>query len=211
LPLAFAFAAIAGYADAIGYLQYKAFAGMMTGNTVLMGLAFFHRADLPVGEYAAVLAIFFVTSAIAYAALRNRRPPAVLLVAEAIALLLPEIIPGRWAIVPLVIAMGLQNPPAQRLGPALSTTFITGDILRFAEGVIGRIDPALGLQARGTFRDLRHRLAGLCGRRGVGRGEFRNIALAADRAGRRARFYLRIFALAGPRQVINIWFVTRQT
>jgi uncharacterized membrane protein YoaK (UPF0700 family) len=70
LPLAFAFAAIAGYADAIGYLRYKAFAGMMTGNTVLMGLAFLQRADRPPGEYAAVLAIFFITSSIAFAALR---------------------------------------------------------------------------------------------------------------------------------------------
>jgi uncharacterized membrane protein YoaK (UPF0700 family) len=144
LPLAFAFAAIAGYADAIGYLRYKAFAGMMTGNTVLMGLAFFHRADLPVGEYAAVLAIFVVTSAIAFALLRKRCPPALLLIAEAIALLLPEIVPGWWAIALLVIAMGIQNPLAQRLGLALSTTFITGDILRFAEGVIGRIIPHQG-------------------------------------------------------------------
>jgi uncharacterized membrane protein YoaK (UPF0700 family) len=138
VPLAFAFAAIAGYADAIGYLRYKAFAGMMTGNTVLMGLAFFHRADLPAGEYAAVLVIFFVTSCIAFAALRRRCRPLVLLVVEATALLLPEIIPGPWAIALLVIAMGLQNPLAQRLGLALSTTFITGDILRFGEGLVGR-------------------------------------------------------------------------
>jgi len=139
LPLAFAFAAIAGYADAIGYLRYKAFAGMMTGNTVLMGLAFFQRADRPAEEYAAVLAVFFVTSAVTFAALRWRCPPLVLLVAEAIALLLPEIMPGPWAILLLVIAMGLQNPLAQRLGLALSTTFITGDILRFAEGLVGRV------------------------------------------------------------------------
>jgi uncharacterized membrane protein YoaK (UPF0700 family) len=138
LPLAFAFAAIAGYADAIGYLRYKAFAGMMTGNTVLMGLAFLLRADRPASQYAAVLAVFFVTSGIAFAALRRRCPPPVLLVAEAIALLLPEIVRGPWTILLLVIAMGLQNPLAQRLGLALSTTFITGDILRFAEGLVGR-------------------------------------------------------------------------
>jgi uncharacterized membrane protein YoaK (UPF0700 family) len=144
VPLAFAFAAIAGYADAIGYLRYKAFAGMMTGNTVLMGLAFFRRADLPVGEYAAVLAIFFVTSLIAFAALRRRCPPLVLLIGEAVALLLPEIIAGPWAIAVLVIAMGLQNPLAQRLGLALSTTFITGDVLRFAEGLVGRSMPNAG-------------------------------------------------------------------
>lgn len=151
MPLAFAFAAIAGYADAIGYLRYKAFAGMMTGNTVLMGLAFFHRADLPVGNYAAVLVIFFVTSLIAFAALRRRCPPLVLLIVEAIALLLPEIIGGPWGVALLVIAMGLQNPLAQRLGLALSTTFITGDILRFAEGLIERIVPHRGHGPGGPF------------------------------------------------------------
>lgn len=141
MPLAFAFAAIAGYADAIGYLRYKAFAGMMTGNTVLMGLAFFQPADRPAGEFAAVLAIFFVISCIAFAALRWRCPPVIILAAEAIALLLPEIFHGPWAIALLVIAMGLQNPLAQRLGLALSTTFITGDILRFAAGLVGRVVP----------------------------------------------------------------------
>ena len=54
-------------------------------------------------------------------------------------MLLPEIFRGPWAIALLVIAMGLQNPQAQRLGLALSTTFITGDMLRFAEGLVGRV------------------------------------------------------------------------
>lgn len=106
MPLAFAFAAIAGDADAIGYLRYKAFAGMMTGNTVLMGLAFFQRADRPAEEYAVVLAIFFVTSAIAFVLLRKRCSPLVLLVAEAVALL-----------------------------------------LRFAEGLVGRVVPHCGHKA----------------------------------------------------------------
>jgi uncharacterized membrane protein YoaK (UPF0700 family) len=139
LPLAFAFAAIAGYADAIGYLRYRAFAGMMTGNTVLMGLAFFHRADLAVGDYATVLAVFFMAACIGFAALRWRCPPAPLLLAEAVAILGAEAIGSRWAILALVIAMGLQNPLATRLGLALSTTFITGDILRFGEGLVGRL------------------------------------------------------------------------
>jgi uncharacterized membrane protein YoaK (UPF0700 family) len=50
-----------------------------------------------------------------------------------------------------VIAMGLQNPLAQRLGLALSTTFVTGDILRFAEGVIGRIVPHQGHKPGAPF------------------------------------------------------------
>ncbi len=144
MPLAFVFAAIAGYADAIGYLRFKAFAGMMTGNTVLMGLAAFHRADLLVWDYAGVLAIFFVTSCIAYALLRRFHcPPLVLLLAEA-AWLLPEAIDSLWAIVLLVIAMGIQNPLATRLGVPSNTTFITGDMLRFAQGVVGRLLPHPG-------------------------------------------------------------------
>lgn len=141
MPLAFAFAAIAGYADAIGYLRFKAFAGMMTGNTVLMGLALFHRADLPVWEYAGVLAVFFIASCAGYTLMRFRYPPLALLLAEAAALLLAEVIGSAWAIVTLVIAMGLQNPLATRLGVPGNTTFITGDMLRFAQGVVGRLFP----------------------------------------------------------------------
>ena len=56
------FALIAGYADAVGYLRFKAFAGMMTGNTVLMGLATFHLAELSVWDYATLLAIFLAAA-----------------------------------------------------------------------------------------------------------------------------------------------------
>jgi uncharacterized membrane protein YoaK (UPF0700 family) len=144
VPLAFAFAAIAGYADAIGYLRFKAFAGMMTGNTVLMGLAFFHRADLPAAAYAGVLAVFFVVSCLAFTALRWRCPPLVLLLVEAAAIVAAETTTTAGAMILLVIAMGLQNPLATRLGVALSTTFITGDMLRFAEGLIARLTPRRG-------------------------------------------------------------------
>jgi uncharacterized membrane protein YoaK (UPF0700 family) len=147
LPLAFAFAAIAGYADAIGYLRFKAFAGMMTGNTVLMGLAAFRRADLPAAEYAGVLAIFFVSACIGYALLRRFHcPPVFLLLGEAAALLLPEAMRSTWALTPLVIAMGIQNPLATRVGVPSNTTFITGDMLRFAQGVVGRLFPHPGHQ-----------------------------------------------------------------
>jgi uncharacterized membrane protein YoaK (UPF0700 family) len=133
VPQAVAFALIAGYADAVGYLRFRAFAGMMTGNTVLMGLASFHRADLSVWEYAALLALFFAAAIVTYL-LVQRFPPAVFLVAEGILILLGDAVRANWAIGFLVLAMGLQNPIATRLGVPLNTTFITGDILRFAEG-----------------------------------------------------------------------------
>jgi len=73
MPRAVAFALIAGYADAIGYLRFKAFAGMMTGNTVLMGLAVFGRTELPVWQYATLLGLFAAAAVIAYLLCRGSR------------------------------------------------------------------------------------------------------------------------------------------
>jgi uncharacterized membrane protein YoaK (UPF0700 family) len=133
VPQAVAFALIAGYADAVGYLRFKAFAGMMTGNTVLLGLALFHRAELAPWEYAGLLALFFAAAIVAYSLL-PRVPPALLLATEAVLILLGDAVGHAWAIIFLVLAMGVQNPVAARFGVPLNTTFITGDILRFADG-----------------------------------------------------------------------------
>jgi uncharacterized membrane protein YoaK (UPF0700 family) len=137
MPQAVAFAVIAGYADAVGYLRFGAFAGMMTGNTVLLGLSFFHGAQQAPWEYAGLLACFFAAAITAHSLL-PRTPQAVWLLAEAILILLADAIGSAWSIVFLVLAMGVQNPVAARFGVPLNTTFITGDILRFAEGVARR-------------------------------------------------------------------------
>ncbi len=133
MPQAVAFAVIAGYADAVGYLRFKAFAGMMTGNTVLLGLAVFHRAELAPWQYAGLLAVFFAAAVFAYRLL-PRVPRAALLLLEALLIVLGDVVGRAWAIIFLVFAMGVQNPVAARFGVPLNTTFITGDILRFADG-----------------------------------------------------------------------------
>jgi uncharacterized membrane protein YoaK (UPF0700 family) len=140
MPQSVAFAVIAGYADAIGYLRFKAFAGMMTGNTVLMGLAVFHRADLPVWTYAILLGLFVIAAVIAYLLLPHV-PPATVLAAEALLIVLADFIRPDYAIASLVLAMGLQNPVAARCGVPLNTTFITGVILRFCEGLARAVKP----------------------------------------------------------------------
>src|SRR6185437_14711607 len=125
-------------ADAVGFLRYHAFAGMMTGNTVLMGLALFRRADLPAWDYAGLLAIFFLAAVAAFLLLRYL-PPVLLLIGEAVLILLADEFGGAaWAAIFLVAAMGIQNPVGARFGLAINTTFIAGDILRFAEGLTRR-------------------------------------------------------------------------
>lgn len=137
MPQAVAFALIAGYADAVGYLRFSAFAGMMTGNTVLLGLSLLHRAELAPWQYGGLLACFLAAAIFAYSTL-PRIPPAALLAAEAVLILLADAVGSAWSIVFLVLAMGVQNPVAARFGVPLNTTFITGDILRFAEGLARR-------------------------------------------------------------------------
>ena len=127
------FALIAGYADAVGYLRFKAFAGMMTGNTVLLGLAFVHQAPLGPWDYGGLILLFFAAAVLAYGVL-PRVSPALMLVTEAVLILLGDLVGSDAGIVFLVAAMGLQNPVATRFGVPLNTTFITGAILRFADG-----------------------------------------------------------------------------
>ncbi len=141
MPQAVALGIIAGYADAVGYLRFKAFAGMMTGNTVLMGLALFGRAELQPWIYASLLALFFVAAVATYLLLPHV-PPVVLLAGEALLILVSDAVSAQWAVSFLVIAMGMQNQVAARFGVPLNTTFITGDILRFAEGLAGRLSLA---------------------------------------------------------------------
>ncbi len=150
MPPAIAFALIGGYADAVGYLRYKAFAGMMTGNTVLMGLALFHRAELPAWQYAGLLGLFFAAAITAFVFLRHA-PPVALLVSEALLILLADTIGTEWAVIFLVLAMGVQNPLAARCGVPINTTFITGDILRFAEGISRLLRRGSGAPRREPF------------------------------------------------------------
>lgn len=103
-----------------------------------MGLALFHRAELPPWDYAGLLAIFFVAAIAAFLLLR-RVPPALLLALEAVLILLADVFAGAaWAAIFLAAAMGMQNPAGARFGVPINTAFITGDILRFAEGLTRR-------------------------------------------------------------------------
>jgi len=70
-----------------------------------------------------------------------RIAPGPFLVVEAALILLADFVDARWGIACLVVAMGIQNPVATRCGVPLNTTFITGVILRFCEGLARFLRP----------------------------------------------------------------------
>jgi uncharacterized membrane protein YoaK (UPF0700 family) len=70
---------IAGYADAIGFLQFRAFAGQMTGNTILLAISLVQSSWSEAGFYVAVIACFLVGVVIAGGMVRFGTAPAVAL------------------------------------------------------------------------------------------------------------------------------------
>src|SRR2546422_9090025 len=70
---------IAGYADAIGFLQFRAFAGQMTGNTILLAISMVEAGWLEAAYYVAVILSFLIGVAISGGLVRLGYAPAIAL------------------------------------------------------------------------------------------------------------------------------------
>jgi uncharacterized membrane protein YoaK (UPF0700 family) len=131
-------AIVAGYADAVGFLVFNAFAGAMTGNTVLLGIALAANQLAAAAESAGIIAAFVVGVA-ASALLRRHVPLAALLGLEAAAVVAAALIMPAVAPPVLAFAMGLQNAAMTHFaGTSLNTVFLTGNLQKLVEALLGR-------------------------------------------------------------------------
>jgi uncharacterized membrane protein YoaK (UPF0700 family) len=143
LPQAIALALIAGYADAAGFLRFGAFAGMMTGNTVLMGVAAANRHWGEAASFGALIATFFVAVILAQVFQHRFKRIRYALILEAALLIGCDLIKADWGVVLIVFAMGMQNAITTRVvGMRINTTFVTGVLHQFGEGVARLCLPA---------------------------------------------------------------------
>jgi uncharacterized membrane protein YoaK (UPF0700 family) len=132
--IGFALALIAGWVDAIGFLEVgQLYLSFMSGNTTQLGLAIAAGADLRTLRAVGVICSFFVGAfagtLLADAAGRLRLP--LVLAAEfalvCAAIVLTALRPGFAALLPITIAMGMQNALRQQVGRAdVGKTFVTG-------------------------------------------------------------------------------------
>jgi uncharacterized membrane protein YoaK (UPF0700 family) len=128
---------IAGYADAIGFLQHRAFAGQMTGNTILLAISLAEATWSQAGFYLAVIASFLVGVAISGSLVRLGYAQALALSLSAAALAICAFVTAREGALLLAFAMGAQNAAATHFGAAtLNTVFITGDLQKLFEKVL---------------------------------------------------------------------------
>jgi uncharacterized membrane protein YoaK (UPF0700 family) len=133
---------IAGFADAHGFLKFQAFAGQMTGNTILLAIAAFRSSWQDAAFFAAVIVSFLVGVFVSGGLVRHAFSPALPLSPAAIALAVCAFLVERHGAYLLAFAMGLQNAAATRFGRAsLNTVFITGDLQRLFERLIARLWP----------------------------------------------------------------------
>lgn len=131
-------AIIAGYADAIGFLTFGAFAGAMTGNTVLLGIALAGAQYADAAQSAIIIASFLV--GVAFSAVLGRKLPlAAILGLEAVVIVAAAAIAPHFAALVLAFAMGLQNATMTRFsGTSLNTVFLTGNLQKMMQDLLGR-------------------------------------------------------------------------
>jgi uncharacterized membrane protein YoaK (UPF0700 family) len=121
-------AVVGGYADAVGFLTFNAFAGAMTGNTVLLGIALAGDRLGDAAQSAGIIAAFLVGVA-ASVLLRRITPIAGILFLEMAAIVLAALVSPLAAAPTLALAMGLQNAAMTRFaGGSINTVFLTGNL-----------------------------------------------------------------------------------
>jgi uncharacterized membrane protein YoaK (UPF0700 family) len=128
---------IAGYADAIGYIDFNAFAGLMTGNTIFFGIevatAKYDRAMF----HALIIVVFLVGVVLARLAVRAGARSWMVLTVTAILLAACSFANAVSGPILLALGMGLQNSAANRFnGVALNHVFITGNLQKLGEEIV---------------------------------------------------------------------------
>ena len=137
MPQACVLAVIAGYADTVGFLRFDAFAGLMTGNTILLGISLANAQLLRAAIYGAIIAAFLAGVLLARALLQLGAAQWMALTVAAALHVACSFLGRRPAALLLALAMGVQNAAATRFGGvSLNTVFITGNLQKLGEGLV---------------------------------------------------------------------------
>jgi uncharacterized membrane protein YoaK (UPF0700 family) len=142
-------ALIAGYVDTVGYLHFNAFAGLMTGNTIFLGIeAATQKYDKAI-YHGVIIFAFLVGVIVARVKMRAGLSSWIALTLTGALLIICSFLEKTIAAVLLSLAMGIQNSAANRFnGVALNTVFITGNLQKLGEELVTWIWPSKDGAAR---------------------------------------------------------------
>ena len=133
---------VGGWIDASSYLRFDTFAGAMTGNSVLLGLAVAHRSPVEAFYHLIIIGTFLVAIAITRHAIAAGISSRLLLQCAGALILGSLVQNGQWSVIALAMAMGCQNAAIRKIGGvAVNTVFVSGDLVRFGESLPRSVDP----------------------------------------------------------------------
>jgi uncharacterized membrane protein YoaK (UPF0700 family) len=142
LAIACAMAFLAGATDIYGLARlHDLFVSFMSGNTTMLAFALGHGDLARAGMIAGLIALFVAGATIgtSIAVLSGRYHAATVAFAVTIMLALPLLWSGA-TIAALTLAMGMLNAAMQRAGATgVSLTYVTGTLVKFAQGMGHRI------------------------------------------------------------------------
>ena len=107
-------ALIAGYVDTVGYLHFNAFAGLMTGNTIFMGIEAATQQYAKAVFHAVIILSFLVGVVIARVKMRAGLSPWIAMTLAGGLLIVCSYTDHNTAAILLSLAMGIQNSAANR-------------------------------------------------------------------------------------------------
>jgi len=135
---------VAGFVNTVGFFDLHVYPGIMTGNTVQIGIAL-AQSDWHLFRLTGLTIAFFFVGAIAGSLIRRhlRRPPlelvvmAVLLLAATPVRTIANAIPFELGL--LAMAMAMQGETVTQIGTvSIQTVVVTNNLLHFADTLVGR-------------------------------------------------------------------------
>ena len=121
-------AIIAGYADTIGYLHLNAFAGLMTGNTILMGIELATAKYEQAAFHGAIIVMFLFGVIFGRIIVRAGLEVFRALMVTSGLLIVSSLADKFWGALLLALGMGIQNSALIVLGASPLITFLLREI-----------------------------------------------------------------------------------
>jgi uncharacterized membrane protein YoaK (UPF0700 family) len=149
---------VAGFVNTVGFFDLHVYPGIMTGNTVQLGIALARNNWHLVRLTALTIASFFV-GGIAGSFIRRhlRRPPLELIVMAVLLLAATPVRTRTNNAIPvelglLAMAMAMQGETISRIGTVtVQTVVVTNNLLHFADAIVGRfLSASAGTMGQGT-------------------------------------------------------------
>ena len=136
---------VAGFVNTVGFFDLHVYPGIMTGNSVQLGIAL-ERSDWRLFMLTGLTIAFFFVGGIAGSIIRRhlRRPPLELIVMAVLLLAATPIRTRANNAVPvelglLAMAMAMQGETISRIGTvSIQTVVVTNNLLHFTDALVGR-------------------------------------------------------------------------